>query len=176
MKSKLESFDDHANDAINEALSQADPPDKLTIEHWWKNNKKVTKYDLDFVEMIQISQDNGTLRRIKGYWNDDWNQEFDFQKLKALKDDDDGGTGSGIQRSDVENATDAAAALENATDAAADALDAKPCASAVSDEPRVEAVRASRSNDAVAAEDVERDGSAVAKPYAPDAMEFTALD
>jgi len=78
MKMTWQRFDDHANVVVNEALSQANPPRQVTFRHrWGKNNKKHTDYTVDFVEMFQV-QENGTRRKIAGFWDDDWNCVFDW--------------------------------------------------------------------------------------------------
>ena len=87
MKLKYEKMDEHANDEINLALSQDNPPEEITINHWWGKGtrQKLTVYTINFVRMVQTSGDNGTIRRIGGYLKNDKKIAFDWQQWETGK-------------------------------------------------------------------------------------------
>jgi hypothetical protein len=79
-------FNQPYQDALAAALSQrpttGDPfPTQVSATHYWQRGRKhmQTIYTLYLKEMYQASSDNGTTRKIRGWYDDDCNRPFSWE-------------------------------------------------------------------------------------------------
>ena len=80
-------LDENANEEINRALSQDDPPEEVATNHWWKRKGKqvLTIYTINFAEMKQRSSDNNTTRAVYGHVMYDKKIKFDWVQFQQEK-------------------------------------------------------------------------------------------
>jgi hypothetical protein len=72
------------NDELNEALGRDELYEEVVITHFY-GKKEHTDYVVNFKNNTQTSEDCGTIRRIRAWWNGREDQEFDWKMHKRTR-------------------------------------------------------------------------------------------
>ena len=81
-------LDANANEEVNRALSQEDPPEEVATDHWWQRKSgkpEHTVYTINFAEMRQRSSDNKTTRAVYGQAMTNKKTKFDWVQFQQEK-------------------------------------------------------------------------------------------